>query len=305
MDINPAFSFTLKGQAWPGFVGVASGTFGYAKEYDGLSDFTKIGAVFTKAITPEPRLGNPPPRIVETPGGMLNSIGLANVGLEAFIRDKMDFLRRIPSAVIVNVAGALEEDYEKVVDRLEGVEGIWGYEINISCPNVRHGGMSLGTDPHLVEQITSRLRGRTNKPLIVKLSPNVTDIGDTASAAQNGGADAVSCINTLVGMLIDLKTKRPVLPLNTGGLSGPAILPVALAAVWKVARRVKIPVIGIGGITRWEDAVQHLLAGASAVQVGSGSFANPRLAEEVHEGVLEYARSNQLKSLADFHALAD
>ncbi len=304
MDVtNPGFTWKLKGQEWPGFVGVASGTFGYAKEYDGLADFSKIGAIFTKAITPEPRMGNPPPRIVETPGGMLNSIGLANVGLEVFIRDKMDFLQRIPSAVVVNVAGAVEEDYEQVIDRLESVEGIWGYEINVSCPNVRHGGMALGTDPHLVEKITSRLRKRTFKPLIIKLSPNVTDIGDTASAAQNGGADAVSCINTVVGMLIDLKTQRPVLPLNTGGLSGPAILPIALAAVWKVSHRVKIPVIGIGGITRWEDAVQHLLAGASAVQVGSGSFANPRLAEEVYDGVIAYAQENGLNSLADFHAI--
>jgi dihydroorotate dehydrogenase (NAD+) catalytic subunit len=294
-------TFSLRGQRWDTLVGVASGTFGYAKEYDGLVDFAKIGAVFTKAITPEPRVGNPPPRLVETPGGMLNSIGLANVGVETFVRDKMDFLRRIPSAVVVNVAGAREEDYESVVETLEAVEGIWGYELNVSCPNVRHGGMALGTDPRLVEAITRRLRQKTERPLIVKLSPNVTDIGDTAAAAEAGGADAVSCINTLVGMLIDIKAKKTVLPLGTGGLSGPAILPVALAAVWKVARRVRIPVIGVGGITRWQDAVAHLLAGASAVEVGSGTFANPRLAEEVHEGIQNYAQEEGFASVADFH----
>ena len=284
-------------------VGVASGTFGYAKEYEGLVDFGKIGAVYTKAVTPEPRVGNPAPRLVETPAGMLNSIGLANVGVEAFIADKMAFLRKIPSLVIVNVAGALDSDYENVVEALEGVEGVDGFEINVSCPNVKHGGMALGTDPKLVAGITRSLRARTKKPLILKLSPNVTDIGVMAEAAESEGADAVSCINTLVGMAIDLRTKKPVLPLGTGGLSGPAILPVAVAAVYKVSRRVKIPVIGIGGITKWQDAVQHLLAGASSIQVGSGTFANPRLAQEVHDGILAWAREEGVMTLADFHAL--
>jgi len=284
-------------------VGVASGTFGYAKEYEGLVDFGKIGAVYTKAVTPEPRVGNPAPRLVETPAGMLNSIGLANVGVDAFIADKMAFLRKIPSLVMVNVAGAMDSDYERVVEALEGVEGVDGFEINVSCPNVKHGGMALGTDPKLVAGITRSLRARTKKPLILKLSPNVTDIGVMAEAAEAEGADAVSCINTLVGMAIDLRTKKPVLPLGTGGLSGPAILPVAVAAVYKVSRRVKIPVIGIGGITKWQDAVQHLLAGASSIQVGSGTFANPRLAQEVHDGILAWAREEGVMTLADFHAL--
>ena len=283
-------------------VGVASGTFGYAKEYEGLVDYHRIGAVYTKAVTPEPRIGNPAPRLVETPAGMLNSIGLANVGVQAFITQKMDFLRKIPSAVIVNVAGALDSDYERVVEALEEVDGVDAFEINVSCPNVKHGGMALGTDPNLVAEITKSLRARTKKPLILKLSPNVTDIGLMAEAAEAEGADAVSCINTLMGMVIDLKTKRPVLPFGTGGLSGPAILPVAVAAVYKVSRRVKIPVIGIGGITKWEDAVQHLLAGASAIQVGSGTFANPRLAQEVHDGILAWAWEEGVKTLADFHA---
>lgn len=286
----------------PSPVGVASGTFGYAKEYEGLVDYRRIGAVYTKAVTPEPRIGNPAPRLVETPAGMLNSIGLANVGVEAFIAHKMPFLRKIPSSVIVNVAGAVDSDYERVVEALEEVDGVDGFEINVSCPNVKHGGMALGTDPRLVGAITRSLRGRTKKPLIVKLSPNVTDIGATAAAAEAEGADAVSCINTLVGMVIDLKTKKPVLPFGTGGLSGPAILPVAIAAVHRVSRRVKIPVVGIGGITKWEDAVQHLLAGASSIQVGCGTFANPRLAQEVHDGILAWAWEEGVKTLSDFHA---
>lgn len=295
-------SCTLRGMTLENPVGVASGTFGYAKEYQGLVDYGRIGAVYTKAITPEPRIGNPAPRLVETPAGMLNSIGLANVGVQAFLADKMAFLRSIPSRVIVNVAGAVDADYERVVESLEDVEGVDGFEINVSCPNVKHGGMALGTDPRLVAAITKSLRARTKKPLILKLSPNVTDIGSTAEAAEAEGADAVSCINTLIGMVIDLKTKKPVLPFGTGGLSGPAILPVAVAAVYKVSRRVKIPVVGIGGITKWEDAVQHLLAGASAIQVGCGTFSNPRLAQEVHDGILAWAWEEGITSLAGFHA---
>lgn len=295
-------TFALGGLRFPNPVGVASGTFGYAKEYEGLVDFSRVGAVYTKAVTPEPRVGNPSPRLVETPAGMLNSIGLANVGMRAFADHKMDFLRKIPSKVMVNVAGAVDGDYEQVVDFLDGVEGVDGFEINVSCPNVKHGGMALGTDPKLVAAITKNLRARTRKPLILKLSPNVTDIAVMAEAAEAEGADAVSCINTLVGMVIDLRTKKPVLPFGTGGLSGPAVLPVAVAAVYKVSRRVKIPVIGIGGITKWEDAVQHLLAGASAVQVGCGTFANPRLPQEVHDGILAWAWEEGVRTLADFHA---
>lgn len=298
-------SFRLGDVVFSNPVGVASGTFGYAKEYEGLVDFSRIGAVYTKAVTPEPRVGNPAPRLVETPGGMLNSIGLANVGMREFVAQKMEFLRKIPSSVVVNVAGAVDSDYEQVVDFLDEVEGVDGFEINVSCPNVKHGGMALGTDPKLIAGITKSLRRRTSKPLIIKLSPNVTDIAVMAEAAEAEGADAVSCINTLVGMVIDLKTKKPVLPFGTGGLSGPAILPVAVAAVYKVSRRVKIPVIGIGGIQRWEDAVQHLLAGASCVQVGCGTFANPRLAQEVHDGILAWAWEEGIKTVADFHAYRD
>jgi len=296
-------SFTLRGRKFTSVVGVASGTFGYGKEYEGLLDFQCVGAIYTKAVTPEPRIGNPSPRLVETSSGLLNSIGLANVGLEAFIRDKMPFLRTLSSSVVVNVAGAVNEDYEKVVETLERVDGIHGFEINVSCPNVRHGGMALGTDPRLVAKITRSLRSRTSKPLIIKLSPNVTDIGATAEAAEDEGADAVSCINTLVGMVIDIRSKSPVLPFGTGGLSGRAVLPVAVAAVYKVSRRVKIPVIGIGGISCWEDAIQHLLAGAKAIQVGSATFANPRLAQEVHEGILAWGSSEGLENAGQIGGL--
>lgn len=297
MDLTLA----LRGLTLANPVGVAAGTFGYAREYDGLVDFRRIGAVYTKAVTPEPRVGNPAPRLAETPAGMLNSIGLANVGLEAFAADKMPFLRTIPSAVIVNVAGAHDHDYEQVVERLETVAGVDGFEINVSCPNVEHG-MALGTDPKLVAALTRSLRRLTAKPLIVKLSPNVTDVAAAAEAAEAEGADAVTCANTYVGMVVDLATKKPVLPLGTGGMSGPAILPLAVAAVYKVSRRVSIPVIGVGGITKWEDAVQHLLAGASAIQIGSGTFANPRLAQEVHDGILAWAWEEGVTSVADFHA---
>lgn len=297
-------SLSLRGVRFPGPVGTASGTFGYAKEYESLVDFSKIAAVYTKAVTPEPRIGNPAPRLVETASGMLNSIGLANVGVEAFIRDKMPFLRTIPSKIVVNVAGSTDFDYEAVIEALEPVEGIDGYEINVSCPNVNHGGLGLGTDPTLVAAITKAIRARTQRPLIIKLSPNVTDIAAIALAAEAEGADAVSCVNTLVGMVIDLTTKKPVLPWGTGGLSGPAILPVAVAAVYKVSRKVSIPVIGLGGISRWEDAVQHLLAGASMIQVGSGTFANPALAQEVAQGIESWARREGVFTMAEIHELA-
>lgn len=300
-DLKPDLSSRIGKSILANPVAVASGTFGYGKEYEPLVDLSLLGAIFTKAITPLPRLGNPNPRLVETPGGLLNSIGLANVGVQEFIKSKMPFLRKTGAAVVVNVAGAMESDYVEVVEALETVEGIWGYEINVSCPNVKHGGMALGTDPALVEEITKLLRTKTSKPLIIKLSPNVTDITQTALAAERGGADAVSCINTLVGLLIDIHAKKTVLPLGTGGLSGPAILPVGLAAVYRVSRKVMIPVIGIGGITSWQDAVQYLLAGASSVQVGCGTFANPRLAQEVLEGISSYASDNGLRSIADFH----
>jgi len=275
----------------PNPVGVASGTFGYGGEYEGLMDLSRLGAIYTKAVTLEPREGNDIPRIVETPSGILNSIGLANVGVEQFLAEKLPALSTLPCAVIANVAGSTEDEYAAVLDRLESAGSLWGYEINVSCPNVKHGGLAFGTDPRQIERLTTRLRALTKKPLIMKLTPNVTDISVIARAAEAAGADAISCINTLVGMVIDTRTRKPVLPLGSGGLSGPAIRPVAVAMTWKVCRAVTIPVIGMGGIMCADDALQFLMAGAAAVQVGTGTFVDPEIPIRVLEGIEEYFHS--------------
>jgi dihydroorotate dehydrogenase (NAD+) catalytic subunit len=305
-------------------VGVASGTFGYGEEYGALMDVQRLGALYTKAVTPEPRKGNPAPRLADTPAGMLNSIGLANPGLNAFIRDKLPALAAKAKvtahtgghhcAVIVNVAGRTEEDYLAVVEALEAEEGVDGYEINVSCPNVAHGGMAFGTDCSLVERLTRTLRdctqqgalrrpGGQRRPIMVKLSPNVTDITATAKAAEAGGADALSCINTLVGMVIDVKQKKPVLAMKTGGLSGPAIRPVGVAAVYKVSRAVRIPVIGLGGITDADDALQYLLAGACAIQVGTALFNRPETPAEVLAGITAFMEREKLDTVGDISKL--
>jgi dihydroorotate dehydrogenase (NAD+) catalytic subunit len=294
-------------------VGVASGTFGYGREYEGLVDFSDLGAIYTKAVTLEPRHGNPAPRLVETPSGILNSIGLANVGVEKFITDKLPFLRALPCAVVVNVAGSTEEEYRRVIDKLENVDvdgikntnGIWGYEINVSCPNVKHGGLAFGTDTAQIERLTSSLRRLTKKPLIIKLTPNVTDITAMAKAAEAGGADAVSLINTLVGMVIDVKAKKTVLGAKTGGLSGPAIRPVGVALTYRVKRAVSLPIIGMGGITDAGDALQYIFAGASAVQIGTANFVNPKTANLVLSGLREYCIDNGVSSLKDICGIID
>ena len=282
-------------------IGVASGTFGYGSEYEQLIDFSAVGAIYTKAVTLLPRAGNDIPRMVETPSGLLNSIGLANVGVQRFINEKMASLSKLSCAIIPNVAGSTEEEYGMVIDALEACKDIWGYEINISCPNVMHGGMAFGTDPRHVECIVSLARKKTGKPLIIKLTPNVTDITVIAKAAQHAGADACSCINTLVGMAIDVRRKRTVLPGKTGGLSGPAIRPVGVAMVYSVRRAVTIPVIGIGGILCAGDALEYLLAGASAIQIGTGNFINPMIAREVLDGITAFCEREKLSCIRDFH----
>lgn len=281
-------------------VGVASGTFGYGSEYEGLINLERIGALYAKSVTVEPREGNDIPRLVETPSGLINSIGLANVGIERYIKEKLPYFATLPCPVVANIAGGLVEEYCRLVEDLTGRKEIWGFEANLSCPNVKHG-LAFGTDPSQVETLTSELRKRTDLPLIVKLTPNVTDIGDIARAAEAGGADAISCINTLVGMVIDIEAKKPVLPAGTGGLSGPAIRPVGVASVFKVSRAVSIPVIGIGGITSADDAIQYLLAGASAVQVGTYNFVSPSTVEAVADGIEAYADVNGIKKIDDFH----
>lgn len=302
MDVKPVdLSLKIRSLVLKNPVGVASGTFGYGSEYEKLMDLSRLGAIYSKAVTLAPRSGNSVPRIVETPSGMINSIGLANPGVDAFLSGKVDEMRGYGTAVIVNVAGSTEEEYVCVTERLEEAEGIDGYEINVSCPNVKSGGLSFGTDPFQVERLTKSLRKLTNRPLILKLTPNVTDITSIAKAAEVGGADAVSCINTLVGMVIDTKAMKPVLAMNTGGLSGPCIRPVGVACVWKVARAVKIPVIGLGGIMCADDAIQYLLAGASAIQVGTGTFVDPRIPLDTLLGIEAYIAEKGFSRISDFH----
>jgi len=299
------FSVKIKDKILKNPVGVASGTFGYGDEFAELCDLENIGAIYTKAITKEPRTGNKTPRIVETPSGMLNAIGLANVGVDKFISEKMVWLRENLKnpAIIPNVAGTTEEEYCEVVEKLETADGIFGYEINLSCPNVKHGAMQFGTNPSMVEQITQKLRSRTKKPLIIKLSPNVSDICEIAKAAETGGADAVSCINTLVGMVIDTKKCKPFLANKTGGLSGPAIRPVGVRAVYQVSRAVKIPVIGMGGITNVDDAIQYFLAGAVAIQIGTQNFVEPSIAGEIMHGIEDWMQARGVNSIGEISKL--
>ena len=281
---------------------VASGTFGYGSEYEKLINFHSVGAIFTKAVTFEPRHGNKPPRIVETPSGLLNSIGLANVGVKEFLKSKLPFLSTLPCAIIPNIAGSSEYEYCKVLEMLDEREQLFGYEINISCPNVKKGALAFGTDPVCVESLTKQVRRVTKKPLIIKLSPNVTDISSIAKAAENGGADAISCINTIKGMVIDIATKKTVLPTGTGGLSGPAIRPIGVAMTYAVKRAVTIPVFGIGGIMNGNDALQYLLAGASAIQIGTANFVNPKATERVLNGILDFVRKEKMTCIQDFHS---
>ncbi len=275
----------------------ASGTFGYAREFENLMNLHRLGGVIVKGISLHPRQGNPPPRIVETSCGMLNAIGLQNVGVDRFISEKMVYLAGLRVPVIVNILGDSLEEYEEIAKRLAGVEGVAGIEVNISCPNVKKGGVAFGTDPAMAAAVTGAVKKASDVPVMVKLSPNVSDITVIARAVEDGGADSVSLINTLIGMAIDLKTKRPSLANVIGGLSGPAIKPVALRMVYEVARTVSIPVIGIGGISTVEDALEFLLAGATAIQVGTANFVNPRASEELVEGLSKYVVEEKLTSI--------
>ena len=277
----------------------ASGTFGYGREYDDYLNIEDLGGIVTKTITLEPRQGNAMPRIAETPGGMLNSIGLSNVGAEAYLEKKLPQLEDIHTAVIANVAGSTVEEYESVVSMIQDHPRIDAIEINVSCPNVEKGGLAFGTDPETTAEVVRTLRSQTEKPLIVKLTPNVTDITEIALAAQNSGADAVSCINTVLGMGIDIRSRKPKLSRVVGGLSGPAIKPIALARVYQVSGAVEIPVIGIGGIMSWQDAVEFFLAGAVAVQTGTLNFVHPSGASDIVSGLKKYCEQNQIKSMKE------
>jgi len=275
----------------------ASGTFGYGEEYSEFLDISNLGAVVVKGLSLHPKEGNPPPRIVETPAGMLNAIGLQNIGIEAFISEKLPFLKKFDTTVIVNFFGDTIEEYVEAAERLGSVEGIHALEMNISCPNRQAGWSLFGTDPVMTRDVVSAVRKATDVTLIVKLSPNVTDIAYMAKTAEDAGADALSLINTLTGMAVDLETKRPRLANVTGGLSGPAIKPVALRMVWECYRKVSIPIIGMGGIVTAEDALEFILCGASAVAVGTGNFINPRSTMDILEGIRSYLSSNNEKSV--------
>jgi dihydroorotate dehydrogenase (NAD+) catalytic subunit len=277
----------------------ASGTFGYAREFEGLMDLRRLGAIIVKGISLSPRAGNPPPRIVETACGMLNAIGLQNVGVERFLEEKMGYLGNLKVPIIVNILGESLDEYRQITEKLSASEAIAAIEINISCPNVTKGGVAFGTDPGMAAAVTRAVKERSGVPVIVKLSPNVTDITVIARAVEDAGADAVSLINTLIGMAINLKKRRPQLANVIGGLSGPAIKPVALRMVYQVARAVSVPVIGIGGITTAEDALEFMLAGATAVQVGTANFVNPRASEEVVTGISEYVLAEKLHSVRE------
>jgi dihydroorotate dehydrogenase (NAD+) catalytic subunit len=286
--MKPDMSVEIAGLKLRNPVLTASGTFGYGEEFSQYVDLEKIGAFVTKGLSLKPRAGNPTPRIVETPGGMLNAIGLQNVGIDVFIQKKVPFLRTVNTPAIANFFGSTPDEYAELATRLDAIPEVAALEVNISCPNVKQGGIVFGTDPNCASGVVAACRAVTRKPLIVKLSPNVTDIVEMALACEGAGADALSVINTLTGMAIDLERRRPVLANITGGLSGPAIKPVALRMVWQVARAVKVPVIGIGGIMSATDALEFILAGATAVQVGTASFVNPSAAQEIVEGMEQW-----------------
>ena len=275
----------------------ASGTFGYGEEYADYVDLNRLGAVVVKGLSLKPRLGNPPPRIMETTGGMLNAVGLQNIGVDAFIEEKLPFLRKYDVAVIANIYGETYDEYKKVAKKLSAAKGVHALELNISCPNVKKGGVSFGSDPKVAARVTQAVKEEASLPVIVKLTPNVTDIAVIAQAVEKAGADAISLINTLTGMAVDLKTRKPYLRNITGGLSGPAIKPVALRMVWEVVKKVSVPVIGIGGIMTAEDALEFLILGAKAVQIGTANFINPHATMEVIEGIKDYLTANKIKDV--------
>ncbi len=266
----------------------ASGTFGYGAEFIPYTDLERLGAIIVKGLSLKPRQGNPSPRIAETPAGMLNAIGLQNVGVDAFIAEKLPLLSRVKTSVIANIFGETAAEYAEVARRLDHAGGVAGVEVNISCPNVKKGGIVFGTDPREAARVVRAVRKATSLPVITKLSPNVTDIGVMARAVEEAGSDAISLINTLTGMAVDVEKKRPVLATVTGGLSGPAIRPVAVRMVWQASRAVSVPLIGSGGITDARDALEFIIAGASAVQVGTASFIDPDSAAKVAAGIGDY-----------------
>lgn len=297
MKYRPDLKVNIAGIELKNPVMTASGAFGYALEFEEVTDLNRLGAIVVKGLSLKPAKGNPPPRIAETPCGILNAIGLENIGVQAFIREKLPLLEKFSTPVVVNIYGESIEQYKEVADIVDGVPGIAGIELNISCPNVACGGMAFGVNPEAAHDVVSAVKDRTTKPLIVKLTPNVADISEIAVAVESAGADSVSLINTITAMAIDVGTRRPKLANIIGGLSGPAIKPIALRMVWQVARRVKIPVIGIGGIMSAMDALEFLIAGATAVQVGTANFVNPNAAVGILQGIEAFITEQNIPSI--------
>jgi dihydroorotate dehydrogenase (NAD+) catalytic subunit len=299
MATKPDMKVNIGGIELQNPVLTASGTFGYAREFDHLIDLNRLGGIIVKGLSLRPTKGNPPPRIVETACGMINAIGLENVGIERFITEKLPFLEDLFPPVIVNIYGQLEEDYRELAARINEVAAIDGIEVHISCPNVKAGGMAFGVDPQAAFSVIRAVREQTSKPVIVKLSPNVTDITEIATAVEAAGADCISLINTISAMAVDIETRRPKIANVVGGLSGPAIKPVALRMVWQVARKSKIPIIGIGGIMAAEDALEFLIAGATAIQVGTANFVNPHATIEIIDGIETFLADQGIASVND------
>jgi len=277
---------------------VASGTFGFGREYAEYIDLNKLGGIMVKGLTLEDRQGNPAPRIAETPMGMLNSVGLQNPGIEYFIREELPFLKEFDTAIIANINGTNIEEYCKIAEKAS-VDGVHSLELNISCPNVKAGGLAFGTDPEMVHKVVSKVRGFTDKHLIVKLTPNVTDIRVIAKAAEEARADCLSMINTIAGMVIDIDSRKPILARGIGGMSGPAVKPVAVRMVYEAAQVVNIPIIGMGGISNASDGVEFMLAGASAISVGTANFSNPAITMEILDGFTEYMNKNDIESIRE------
>ncbi len=294
---NPRMAVQIGNLRLKNPVMTASGTFGYGEEYSEYVDLNRLGAIVVKGLSLQPRPGNPPPRIMETTGGMLNAIGLQNIGVDVFIEEKLPFLKKYDVAVIANIYGESYAEYQKVARKLSSVKGVHALEVNVSCPNVKKGGLSFGCDPRIAALVTRKVKEETDLPVIIKLTPNVTDITAIAVAVEKAGADAVSLINTLTGMSVNLKTRTPHLKNITGGLSGPAIKPIALRMVWQVVKCVSIPVIGIGGIMTASDALEFMVLGARAVQVGTANFINPRATTDILEGMQEYLQDNNIKDI--------
>lgn len=299
MGLRPDLTVEIAGLKLKNPVMTASGTFGYGLEFTPFFEIERLGAVVVKGLSIRPKEGNPPPRLVETPGGMLNAIGLQNIGIDAFLSDKLPLLKEKGTTVIANFFGNSVDEYARAAEKLGNAHGIDALEVNISCPNVKEGGIVFGTDPKVAYDLLNMIRSCTSLPLIVKLSPNVTDIKEMARSAEAAGADALSMINTLTAMSIDIRTRKSRLANMTGGLSGPAIRPVAVRMVWEAAKVVDIPVIGIGGIMNAEDALEFIIAGAAAVQIGTANFVNPSVSVEILEGIERFLVGEGIGRLSD------